>query len=731
MQDETVESEAVDFLRTMIRNRPNGENRLQQEHAVIAVEKHLKNKEHLLVQAGTGTGKSFAMLVPALLANERTVYSTATKQLSEQLIDQDIPVLMAEMRRQGVKPASAVLLKGRENYLCQKKLSELTGDVEKAEKKDKEGLFSMSEIVEPENIVIAKPKKNRGKVTSDQLKDEYAGMFEWARRTKSGDRSEAPPMSDETWKGVSATNNDCVGKAACPFGDTCYSEAARAAAKKATVVITNHAVTARDLEMDEDATMMGPRKTFIFDEIHELDNFLSSAWGTTITEKILSDTIQAFKKFKAPPSIQDSWEKKLEAVSSNISEFGNAVLNVEHGLIWPNDVDSRIKNVLTNLRNDFTGLAMTIEDHSADEGFKAQTMKVFSTVFDSLDIFLQDDVENVRWSVNELTKEEDAFTKNLRKKRASGKNFKKEKEEPTPPSLHCAPLRIGPRLMNALDAKNATMIGTSATITVGGKFDSPIHDLALNQPLSNNKPHRPFDALDVGTPFDYTTQMMYYLPDSNTFPSADYTNREEHSEAVKNTVVDFAEASGGRGLVLVTTTRAISEVGNHLEEKLAEAGLDIQVLQQGDMPAPQLIEEFVKDETSILVATMGMWHGLNAEGPTCTFVIMDKIPFATMGDPLTMARQKYADDNGGNGFMQVSVALANVKLAQGAGRLIRTKRDKGVVAILDTRLTTKRYGSSMLRSMPSGARTFKDIEIVKGALNRLRIAREEEIKGEK
>lgn len=726
-------SESIGFLREMIRNRPGGENRPQQEHAVLSIEKALSCEEHLLIQAGTGTGKSFATLVPAVLSGKRVVYSTATKQLSEQLMNLDIPALQKEARRQGARSFSASLLKGRDNYLCLRKYNELTGDANgsdstKPVKQETNSLFDSEflvdetageHIVEPEMISEPESKSKRGKPSAAKMKSEYDEMFKWARGTTSGDRSEAPAMSDDVWKGVSVNNNECVGKKSCPFGEQCFSEAARAEAKKVQVVITNHAVTALELTSGEEGGMLGNREVFIFDEVHEVDNFFSSAWGTVISEKIILDSLKVAKRFKPSMNIEGSWNKTIEDVGILSSDLNREMLKTEEGLIWPNPTPPRIAETLSSIHSKLLQLSMFAAT-SVDEAQKEQIRRTLGSVSEAIGIFLDVDEENVRWCRNESLKKEDEWTKNRRK------NFKGKKTDPPPPSLHCAPMRIGPRLMNSLAVKDATMIGTSATITVGGNFDVPIHDFGLLEKLEDDHETRAFDAVDVGTPFDYAKQAMFYVPDSETFPSADYKNKEAHSAAVEEQSLGIIKALGGRTLVLTTTTKRIQEIGEYLENNLP-FGSGINVLCQGDMPAPQLIEEFVRDETSVLIATMGMWHGLNAEGATCMAVLMDKIPFATADDPLATARQAYANSNKRNGFMEVYVASANVKLAQGFGRLIRTMSDRGIVAMFDTRISTKAYGRSMMRSLPNGLRTFSDYDVILGSANRLREAREAEL----
>lgn len=728
-------SESLDFLKEMIRNRPGGEDRPQQQKALLSIEKALSCNEHLLIQAGTGTGKSFATLIPAIMSGKRVVYSTATKQLSEQLYHNDLPTLKQEAKRQGTKEPSFSLLKGRDNYLCLKKLNELTsGDSNEPDKTEQAGLFEELDMVDVGNhtlpvepVVEEAPGKKGRKPTAAEMQKEYEQMFAWAGRAQKqsekkgyvnpddGDRSGAPAVAEETWRGFSVNNNDCIGRNLCPFASECFSEAARMNAKTSQVVVTNHAVTALDLISDDpEKGMLGGREVYIFDEVHELDNFLSSAWGTVISEHLVTDAMKRAKKFQPSPAIEQQWSKLIDEIGVHTNDLSNRMLELEDGLIWPKPLSHSLRTILEDLAASLMRV-VGITEGGSDEAEKETIRRAIVTVVDAIYVFLDNNEENVRWVKNELNKEEDEWIK---------KNRKGKKKDPAPPSLHAAPIRIGPRLMERLHEREATMVGTSATITVGGRFESPVHNFALSEKI-DGEDHRKFDALDVGTPFDYSKQAMLYIPNPSEFPTADYKNREAHSAAVEDTVSALVEATGGRGLILTTTTRRINEVADRLEDDLA--GKNIRVLRQGEMPAPQLIDAFVNDETSVLVATMGMWHGLNAEGPTCMLVVMDKIPFPTMDDPLATARKSHADQNGGSGFMDVYVASANVRLAQGFGRLVRTMNDRGIVAILDTRMETKQYGRAMKKSFPPGVRTFNDEKVVVGAAQRLREAREQQI----
>lgn len=671
---------AVSFLREMVEKRPGGEHRPQQELAVEAIEHAINNNEHLLVQAGTGVGKTFSYAIPAILSGKKIVISTATNQLARQIMGKDIPVLKKELKNQTGKYFKAVLLKGRSNYACHLKFSDLKA-MDSNEPAQQEGLFAAETVT----------KVTSTSVEGQKIAEEYTKFYDWVETTETGDRDEAPAISDRTWAAVSSTTNECVGKQVCPFAAECFAEKVRDQARYAQVVITNHAVSGLDIENPE-SRLLGEREIFIFDEIHELDNYLSSAWGTTITMKMLSDVMQMVKKQKPTHESQmTSYTTSLENLVEAFTAIEQEYFDLKDGLFENNIMPKRIETAIKNLMAAFARLAMLFDAESTNTG-EVKLAKTLASTGESLELMLDDSKENVRWA-----------------------KLPRNEKDKSPISLNCAPLRVGPRLMSALNDKNALMIGTSATITVRGGFKSPIRNFALDEPIGLNTQPRPFTAVDVGTPFDYLRQGMFYLPAINDFPSAEWKFQAEHDKAVEVGTLQLVKAAGGRSLILTTKESRIGEIGKYLKGKLPK---NIKILKQGDAPPSQLIEEFTNDETSVLIATMGMWHGLDVPGKSCILVVMDKIPFKPQGDPLASARKEDVDRNGGNGFMEVYVADANVKLAQGFGRLIRGMTDRGVVAVFDTRLRSKQYGKEMLHSVPEMG-VYSDVNVVVGALERL------------
>lgn len=658
----------VELLSEIIALKAGGEVRTQQAQAVEAIGAAIVGDENLLVEAPTGAGKTLSYMIPVLFYQSKTVISTATKQLSEQIVNVDIPFLHNSLKQIAPgKKFSSALLKGRDNYYCKAKAAE--------QAKLSEDANSLFGVMDVENSTGANSVTVKGK----QMAEEMRSLEIWADKTKTGDRSEAPAVSDQVWRQYSSTTTECPGRQVCPFGEECFAEYAREKARKADVVVTNHAVVAHDL-ISEENSLLGERDVFVFDELHELDNYLSSAWGTKLSASMLRD---AHKVFKTLPDLKDEDVAEIEKMGK---KFNGVLKGTPEGLL--ESTPHLLGELLTRIYGASAKIATKAQKISKDNEEREGTRKVAAVVtkratelMESAQLLLDDGPSTVRW----LTETEEAKT------------------------LYGAPLRVGPQLQQALQSRNAIMVGTSATIRVSGGFEIPVHNLDLDTSSVEYK------TVALDSPFDYSKQAMMYIPDANSFPAPIGADRKEHTEAVKKEAGDLIEALDGRTLALYTTSFAARDNAEYLRKRFPK----MNILLQGDAPASQLIEEFKRDEKSVLVATMGMWHGLDVVGPALSLVILDKIPFKPMNDPLSLARQRWAEETGRNGFMDVYVADANVMLSQGVGRLIRSKADKGVVAIFDTRLVSKPYGRSMLKSLPA-IKIFQKKTIIIEALKRLR-----------
>lgn len=675
--DEKVSS--VEVLREIVNLKANGETRIQQEELVEAIEAAINDKDHIIVEGPTGAGKSMAYLLPVLVSEKRAIISTATKQLSEQLNETEMPFIQKSLLKTHPNFAANdyALLKGRDNYYCYRK-ADIQADLNKKAESQSGAQLSMFDGL-----------SERAKEASKELHL----IDDWAENTRTGDRSEAPVVSDETWRNYSSTSTECPGRKICPFGEKCFAEMARDRAKEAQIVITNHALVANDLS-SEDGVMLGDRDLVVFDELHELESYLSSAWSATLTTKMLSDYTKELKKSK---EVNDS---DITVMEKAIKTLDIELEKVENGGI--ETLPLLIENALKTLNTKFLLIGANLNaklQNKVTSNQKKETLSFLSKrlteLNDAIVQLLDNDLKTVR---SFKVPEEVKFQKRGTPKVERVITMKAE------------PLLVGPKLQGLLNERDMTMVGASATVRVTGGFEIPLHNLGLDT-LNNKK------SLAVTSPFDYPNQAILHIPDKE-FPSPSGKERKEHSLAVKDRALELVKASGGRALVLTTTTFDAKDIAEFLRTELKKSKLPMKVLAQGDAPQKQLVADFAADETSILVATMGLWHGLDIQGPSLSLVVITKIPFKPSDDPLLSARQKYAESKGRNGFMDVYVADANVMLSQGIGRLIRHTTDKGVVAVLDNRLLFSRYGKKMMESFPN-MKIFTNITIVVNALKRL------------
>lgn len=630
------------------------------------------------------THNTLSYLIPLVQNDTRAVVSTATKQLSEQIMG-DIDFLNSSLKSlKSSKRANATLLKGRDNYLCLAKYE----DIMRLEDRGNT-LFGVEEA------------KNEVTARANKMASESKAVSDWANETETGDRSEGPASSDEMWRQYSSTNAECPGKSACPFGQECFAEIARDKAKESQLVITNHAIVALDLE--HEGQLLGDREVFVFDELHELDTYMSSAWGAELTYTRLDST---YKTIKAIPSIDEKYSVDLKAL---IDEFDKTLRSVEKGLIDNQDSSIKLENYLIRLVNLMGKLVQEISKKEKDSGTEAlkriytKGKKVAMELHGIAETLARTDVENVRWTKDSADRKFEPKKPTAKRGKATSAMADSSKSSM---SIHAAPLRIGPKLQDKLSEREATMIGLSATVTVMGRTDIPLHNFGLDK-----KPHK---VVVLDTPFDYKKQAMLYIPNPSSFPLPMAKTKKEHAEAMMKDSSALIKASGGRALILSTTSENVDVYAAHYRKAFPK----MNILAQGDAPNSQLVSEFKEEEESCLIGTMGFWHGLDAPGKTLTLDIIDKIPFPSPEDPLLAARKEHADKMGGNGFMEIYVTIADWMLRQGFGRAIRSKSDRAVIAIYDPRLVTKNYGRAIMQNF-HGVGLYHEHAKVVAALERL------------
>jgi ATP-dependent DNA helicase DinG len=628
-----------------------------------AVEAAIEADEHLLVQAGTGTGKSLAYLVPALLNRRPVVVSTATLALQAQLVRRDLPRLVeAAAPLMGRRPEFAIL-KGRNNYVCKHRVG---GGVPED---DGDALFDVP-------------------APSSQLGKEVLRAREWAATTDTGDRDDlVPGVNDRAWAQISVTSRECLGATKCPSGQDCFAEQARERAAEADVVITNHALLAIDAL--QGIAVLPDHGAVVIDEAHDLVDRVSA----TATAELTAAMVE-----RAARSAMKVAEERAVDILLGIGEgLGATLASVAEGPLDP--MPALLAAELGALRDAARNALVSIST-SRDDGSDVLLAKKIA----------RGGIEEVLEVAARLAAPSEYDVAWLSVEERRGR------------VLRIAPLSVAGLLRTALFGTR-TVVLTSATLAVGGGFDVTARSVGL--PSSESlaaEPTGPKEAkegdaeeaparwrgLDVGSPFDYGKQGILYVARHLPTPG-----RDGLSPALLDELAELVEAAGGRTLGLFSSRRAAEWAAAELRERLA-----VPVLCQGDDTLTDLVKRFAEDPATCLFGTLSLWQGVDVPGESCQLVVMDRIPFPRPDEPLSAARSRAVDAAGGNGFMSVSAAHAGVKLAQGAGRLIRRSEDRGVVAILDSRLANARYGSFLRASLPPFWYTT-DRNVALGALKRL------------
>ncbi|MEE6274033.1 ATP-dependent DNA helicase [Georgenia sp. MJ206] len=668
--------------------RLGGSRRAGQEEMTTAICDVLAEPAPLLVQAGTGTGKSLAYLVPVLehaaRTGERAVISTATLALQRQVLTHDVP-LVADVvaERTGVRPAVA-LLKGWQNYVCKHKVAG-GYPVE-----DEPGLFSVSAAT-GESPATAAPVPAGGSAAG--LGEQVLRLREWAQESETGDRDDlVPGVSERAWRQVSVTKLECLGSA-CPMLAECFPEAARQAARDAHVVVTNHAMLG--IAASGSPNVLPEHDVLVVDEAHELAERVTAASTLELSAAVVERTARLARKHTGIPATTldaaaAALRTRLEVVPDGRLRDGLPAALLDAVTL----VASGSREILAAVRG---------EGVEAEAGGRAMARSAVLVLAETAERLLGDGVArrtDVLWC-----------------ERARGGLEQ--------PRLRLAPLDVAGPIASRLLAGRASVL-TSATLALGGTFDPMARTLGLTlvgragtdaAPASTDgngdgdaprRPTGPWHGIDVGSPFDYGRQGILYVARHLPPPGRDGT-----SPATLAEIVALVRAAGGATLGLFSSRRAAEEVTEALR-----AELDTPVLCQGEDQLPTLVRQFAADVPTSLMGTLSLWQGVDVPGPTCRLVLIDRIPFPRPDDPVRSARSEVVAAAGGNGFMSVAASHAALLLAQGAGRLVRSTSDRGVVAVLDPRLATARYGSFLTRSMPPLWPT-SDGEVARAALRRL------------
>jgi len=623
-----------------------------------AVERAFRSERHLVVRAGTGTGKSLGYLVPAVLSGKRVLVATATKALQDQLAAKDLPMVQAAVEHD----FDFAVLKGRSNYVCLQRVHEAEMAGEQASFASDSGTSDSGAT--PSGAVSA--------ATSGALGEQARIIVDWAERTATGDRAELDIEPDpRVWSAFSVTSEECPGAFRCPSGGACFAEAARARAAEADVVVVNLHLFGADLASG--GAVLPEHDVLIVDEAHELEDVLTASLGIRVTAGRIRAAALSARAVVAPGrSSRQAHSSAADDVLEAADRFESA-LESRVGERLPvgigGDLGAVVELLATRLaRLDAELLRAAEAGRSAgaasdaggtgSRGSEAEPESSQSAV-------------RAQLAVGHLREE-------LAKLAALDDDQVAWVEGGPRPALELAPVSVAPQL-EALVFSNMPVVLTSATVPPG---------IAGRLGAEGGKT----DVLDVGSPFAYEQHTMLYcaahLPDRR---------RPEAEAAIIEEIAALTTAAGGRTLALFTSRAAMDSVSSALRGKIPHP-----ILVQGERSKAALIDEFTSSAEACLFATMGFWQGVDVPGDTLSLVVIDRIPFGRPDDPLTVARRERA---GAEAFRTIDLPRAASLLAQGAGRLVRSAGDRGVVAVLDSRLATASYRWDLVRALPPMRRT--------------------------
>ncbi|TML90714.1 MAG: ATP-dependent DNA helicase [Actinobacteria bacterium] len=591
-----------------------GEDRPGQLQMAQAVARAIQEKRHLVVQAGTGTGKSLAYLIPCVLGGVTCVVATATKALQDQLAGKDLPFLAAHLGR----PFRFAVLKGRSNYLCLQKGEEIA---------EREGAEQL-ELADADTADLGR------------LGREIVQILRWARTNHTGDRAELDfEPHPRAWASLSVTARECPGASRCPKGELCRAEAAHERAAAADVIVVNTHLYA--MHLASGGHLLPPHEVVVFDEAHALEDIVAAAMGVELTAGRFTALARTVRSVAGDDDVAGAVDDAGLRLTSVLGQHTNARVDAT------DDEELAAVLVLCRDRLGRATAALRAADSEADSAARTRAMKAVTSLVDDVDAAAETREHLVAWVEGPVHA----------------------------PVMKVAPIDVAGILADRLWASGieaATL--TSATIP-------PFLPRRLG--LAEGT----YTELDVGSPFDFANHAVLYcaahLPDPR---------HPDYEPAMHAELDALIRAAGGRTLALFTSWRAMRAAADALRD-----ALPWRVMTQDELPKPALLEAFSTDETSCLFATMGFWQGVDVPGAALSLVAIDRLPFSRPDEPLLQARRERA---GADAFRVIDLPRAATLLAQGAGRLIRSSTDRGVVAVLDSRLARAGYRSDLLRAMP-------------------------------
>lgn len=647
----------------------NYQYRKSQLEMAELVQKSLIKEEHSIIEAGTGIGKSFAYLIPALKyaieEKKRIVISTKTINLQEQLIKKDIPLLQKVLNLD----FSVILAKGRGNYLCLRKLEQ----------------------------------NSQMNLLEDHSQNELNKLHEIKNSIIEGDKEEIN-CNKEIWDKVCSESESCL-KKNCSHFDECFFYQARKKQEKAQILIVNHALFFADLAVrrannyESNTGAFADYQHVVFDEAHHIENAATDFLGIQINYfrfKYLIDQVNLLLNYKGPlGEILGPNNKIFEKVQTFLREFNDKTIAFfQNAADYCSENSKRlyaqekcfIEDTLSSYLEDLSHeLEMIKDSYSLTEEFMANLNTMIyktETLRNDLEFFLfqRGKKEYVYW----LEKQE------------------QKENKLTGILLACAPISVAEIMAEAIFERIPSVILTSATLSINNSF----HYLAERIGLEENS----YQSLQLKAPFDYQQQSLLYLPKDAPDPRSPIFN-----DYINKKITELIFLSQGRAFVLFTSYRLMLQTHDAIGYNLKQAGYKLLI--QGKEKRDKLLNSFKTDISSVLFGTDSFWEGVDVQGEALSCVIIVKLPFAVPDKPIIQARCEYLETMGKNPFMEYSVPQAVIKLKQGFGRLIRTKEDKGIVAILDNRLQKASYGKIFLNSLPPAPLTQKISDIEKLFIN--------------
>jgi ATP-dependent DNA helicase DinG len=606
--------------------------RPQQQQMAVAVERALAHGEVLIVEAGTGTGKTFAYLVPALLSGRKVIISTGTRHLQDQLFHRDLPTVKSAL----AVPLNAALLKGRANYLCHHRLATTRGE---------------------------------GRLTSPQQLSQLESIFDWAGRTRSGDIAELSGIPEDApiWPRVTSTADNCLGQQ-CECLQQCHVLQARRAAQEADLVVINHHLLCADLVLKEEGfgELLPGVDAFIIDEAHQLPETAARFFGVTLSSRQLQELAQdSISEYVRETAEIQGVPDTAQALERAVQEVRLSMGQGEQRSPWSSLANNKIlAERLDDLRECLAGLSAELEQQAGRgrglDNCYQRALKLQSLLTQTTD---KPPARHVHWF--------ETWRHSFR--------------------INLTPLDVAENFATHRQELPSRWVFTSATLSVNGKFDHFARRLGLEDA----------NTLKLDSPFDFHEHALFYVPEGMPQPGhASYTDAMlDHTEQI-------IRASRGRAFVLFTSYRALNIARRRLLDSC-----EFPLLVQGSAPRNELLERFRELGNAVLLGTSSFWEGVDVRGEALSCVIIDKLPFASPGDPVWQARIDALKEQGGNPFLDEQLPHAVITLKQGVGRLIRDVNDRGVLVICDPRLVAKSYGRVFLNSLPGMKRT-RDFEEV-------------------